>query len=93
LPVRGLAHRAHRRRCGGAPIPEVIFEKSSEDTVLRKLLWFLEGGEVSEKHWRDILSVLRVSGAVVDDAYLAAWASRSKLSALLARARTARAPA
>lgn len=41
-------------RAGG----ETIVVKSAEDTVLRKLLWFREGGEVSEKQWRDIVSVL-----------------------------------
>jgi hypothetical protein len=36
--------------------------------VLRKLLWFREGGEVSEKQWRDVVSVLRISGDTMDDA-------------------------
>lgn len=29
--------------------------KAPEDTVLRKLLWYREGGEVSDKQWRDIV--------------------------------------
>lgn len=66
---------------------ETIVVKSAEDTVLRKLLWFREGGEVSEKQWRDIVSVLRISGAAMDDAYLTSWASRLELEALLQRAR------
>lgn len=69
---------------------EAIVVKSAEDTVLRKLLWFREGGEVSEKQWRDIVSVLRISGASMDDAYLTSWASRLQLEALLQRAREAR---
>ena len=71
---------------------ESIVVKSAEDTVLRKLLWFREGGEVSEKQWRDIVSVLRVSGHGMDDAYLTSWASRLGLDALLERARAARSP-
>lgn len=71
---------------------ESIVVKSAEDTVLRKLLWFREGGEVSEKQWRDIVSVLRISGHAMDDAYLESWASRLNLRASLDRARKARSP-
>jgi hypothetical protein len=71
---------------------ESLVIKSPEDTVLRKLLWFREGGEVSEKQWRDIVSVLRISGDTLDDAYLDTWAGRLTLETLLARARAARSP-
>jgi hypothetical protein len=71
---------------------ESLVVKSAEDTVLRKLLWFREGGEVSEKQWRDIVSVLRISGQGMDDAYLGTWASRLGLDLLLERARRARSP-
>jgi hypothetical protein len=71
---------------------ETIVVKSPEDTVLRKLLWFREGGEVSEKQWRDVVSVLRISGETMDDAYLTSWASRLDLDVLLERARAARSP-
>lgn len=66
---------------------ETLVLKTPEDTVLRKLLWYREGGEVSEKQWRDILEVLRVSGPSMDASYLDAWAERLVLSDLLARAR------
>jgi hypothetical protein len=56
------------------------------------LLWFREGGEVSEKHWRDIVSVLRISGGTIDDGYLDSWSSRLSLEGLLRRAREARSP-
>jgi len=62
--------------------------KSPEDTVLRKLLWFREGGEVSDKQWRDIVSVLQISGEKMDETYLATWASRLRVSELLERARS-----
>jgi hypothetical protein len=71
---------------------ESLVIKSSEDTVLRKLLWFQSGGEVSEKQWRDVVSVLRVNQGVIDDGYLAAWASRLGLSELLERAKNASNP-
>ncbi|MEI9937858.1 MAG: hypothetical protein WDO69_11625 [Pseudomonadota bacterium] len=62
--------------------------KAPEDTVLRKLLWFREGGEVSEKQWRDVVSVLQISGDKMDQTYLTAWASRLRVSDLLGRARS-----
>lgn len=64
-----------------------LFVKSAEDSVLRKLLWYRQGGEVSERQWRDVVEVLRQSRAVLDDGYLDAWAERLGVEALLARAR------
>lgn len=66
---------------------EPLVVKSPEDTVLRKLLWFREGGEVSEKQWRDVVSVLQISGHKLDETYLTGWASRLRVSDLLERAR------
>lgn len=67
---------------------EALVLKSPEDTVLRKLLWYHAGGEVSDKQWRDVIEVLRVSGPSMDNTYLTAWANRLGLVTLLARART-----
>jgi hypothetical protein len=41
---------------------ESLVIKSPEDTVLGKVLWYREGGGVSERQWRDVVEVLRVSG-------------------------------
>lgn len=65
---------------------ESLVIKSPEDSVLRKLLWYREGGEVSEKQWRDVVSVLRISGSSMDRNYLQTWAARLKIADLLARA-------
>jgi len=67
---------------------ESLVVKSPEDTVLRKLLWFREGGEVSEKQWRDVVSVLKISGDRMDETYLTTWASRLELTQLVERARS-----
>ena len=60
---------------------------SPEDVILMKLDFHRRGG--SDKHLRDIASVLRVSGDQVDRAYVDSWADRLGLSetwqALLAR--------
>jgi hypothetical protein len=60
--------------------------KSPEDTVLRKLQWYRSGGSVSELQWRDVLGVLRVSGAEMDRRYLAHWSRELGVSDLLERA-------
>lgn len=65
---------------------ETLYIKAPEDTVLRKLLWFQAGGEVSEKQWRDIIEVLRVSGPQMDRAYLQHWAQALRIPHLLDRA-------
>jgi hypothetical protein len=65
---------------------ETLVVKTPEDTVLRKLLWYREGGEVSDRQWRDVLEVLRVSGSTMDVAYLGGWAARLGISGLLDRA-------
>lgn len=45
------------------------------------------GGSVSDRQWRDIVSVLRQTGGTLDEAYLDAVASGAGLTDLLARAR------
>jgi hypothetical protein len=66
---------------------EAIVVKSAEDTVLRKLLWFQAGGGVSDRQWRDIVQVLRVSGPTMDPGYLEDWAGQLGVMDLFARAR------
>ncbi|HSN97193.1 MAG TPA: hypothetical protein VLS89_02810 [Candidatus Nanopelagicales bacterium] len=78
---------SRRRRVRVKSTGEELFVKSPEDTVLRKLLWYREGGEVSTKQWRDVVEVLRVSGPQIDPLYLDAWAARLGVAALLSRAR------
>ncbi len=65
---------------------ETLVVKTPEDTVLRKLLWCREGGCTSERQWRDVVEVLRVSGAGMEDAYVSQWAERLGTTRLLERA-------
>jgi hypothetical protein len=50
---------------------------SAEDVILKKLEYYREGG--SDKHVRDIISILKIAGPTVDRAYLADWVSRLSL--------------
>jgi hypothetical protein len=68
---------------------QVIVVKSPEDSILRKLLWFVESGEVSDRQWRDVVEILRVSAAALDGGYLDAWAARLGVTEQLTRARAA----
>jgi hypothetical protein len=61
--------------------------KSPEDSVLRKLLWYRDGGCVSEHQWRDVLGVLAVNAGALDSAYLDRWAAELEIADLLERAR------
>lgn len=80
------AEFSRRRAVQVRPTGETLVLKTPEDTVLRKLLWYEAGGRVSDRQWRDIQSVLRISGANMDRSYLEHWARRLNLEALLARA-------
>ena len=52
---------------------------SPENVILMKLRYFQEGG--SEKHLRDIASILLVQGEAVDRTYLDEWASKLGVAA------------
>jgi hypothetical protein len=71
---------------------ETLVVASPEDTVLRKLLGYQQEGGVSERQWRDVVEILRVSGPEMDSAHLSAWADRLGLTATLERAKIASRP-
>jgi hypothetical protein len=78
---------ARRRPVAVRSTGETLVVKSPEDTVVRKLLWYRQGGGVSDRQWRDVVEVLRVSGPSMDGAYLAVWTQRLGLTSLLERAK------
>lgn len=75
------------RREALGPLQEVNF-CTAEDVVLRKLQWYRDGGEVSERQWADVLGILQVQAGLLDWTYLTRWARELDLGALLARARS-----
>ncbi len=61
--------------------------KTAEDSILRKLSWFREGGEVATLQWRDVVGILRNRRGALDDGYLDRWAAELGVADLLDRAR------
>ena len=66
---RGRFARANRVQ--PAPGYEAAFS-SPEDIIIKKMQFYEEGG--SEKHLRDIASVLTIRGESIDRTYIARWA-------------------
>ena len=56
---------------------------SAEDTILSKLEWYRQGGEVSERQWRDVLGILRTKSGALDLDYLRTWGKELVVSDLL----------
>jgi len=56
------------------------YTAAPEDVILGKLWYYRDGG--SEKHLRDIAAMLQVSGAEIDQVYIAEWAQQLGLMEL-----------
>lgn len=63
-----------------------FFVTSAEDIVLHKLHWYRKGGEVSSQQWQDVLGVLKMQRARLDERYLRDWAEKLHVADLLRRA-------
>jgi Nucleotidyl transferase of unknown function (DUF2204) len=59
---------------------------SPEDLILRKLMWYRQGGSTSERQWLDVLGVLKVQAQSLDMAYMQDWAWKLGVTDLLERA-------
>jgi hypothetical protein len=60
-----------------------LFVHPPEDILLQKLRWFRIGGKVSDRHWRDIIAIVRVQGPRLDREYLRAQAPALGVTDLL----------
>lgn len=56
------------------------------DIILQKLIWYEIGNRVSERQWRDIIGVIKVSGEDLDMEHLCSWAVKKNLWQLLQKA-------
>ena len=74
-------NRSRMSRARALPILEnqSVRFASPEDAILMKLKYFQEGQ--SDKHIRDIRSVLKIQGERIDYAYLDEWASQLSVTA------------
>jgi hypothetical protein len=92
VPRTGL-HRLEiergRRQRLGPGYPDEIRIVTPEDLLLQKLRWYLDGGGVSEKQWRDVLGILKVRGHSLDFDYVRRWATELDTLEVLDRALTA----
>ena len=66
--------------------PRDVFVKSAEDTILRKLLWFRLGGEVSDRQWEDVRGIVNVQDTRLNVEYLTQWAEQLGIQDLLEKA-------
>jgi len=77
--------RRQRHQVATSP-PQSAYFASPEDIILAKLEWYRSGGEVSDRHWDDVLGVFKVQGEQVDRQYLRRWAVELGVTDLLERA-------
>jgi hypothetical protein len=82
LDERQIARRRRVDLGGGRSLPI----HPPEDILLQKLRWYRLGGEVSDRHWRDIVSIVRVQGRALDREYLRDGARVLGVTDLLTRA-------
>jgi hypothetical protein len=63
-----------------------LWVTSAEDQILRKISWYRDGGEVSDRQWRDIVGLLRTQRSTLDFEDLRTAATLLGLDDLLSRA-------
>ncbi len=69
----GQSQLARRKRV--AILPNLVADTAAPEDVILGKLWYYQEGE-HEKHLRDIASMLRISRAQIDLAYIAHWAKQ-----------------
>ena len=83
-PIDGqqLARRQKVQLTGGRS----LYVHPPEDILLQKLRWYVKGGQISDRQWRDILAIVRVQGQRLDRGYVEANADVLGVREVLARA-------
>ena len=65
---------------------QFVYVATAEDTILAKLRWYRDGGEVSSTQWSDVLGILGVTDLSLEFDYLREWSDRLGVRDLLERA-------
>lgn len=87
FPATGRFARAELTRAIDVEVDaRLIRAVCAEDVLVHKLWWYREGGEASERQWRDVLGIIGVQGARLDHALLAESAAELGVEDLLAKA-------
>ncbi len=87
FPAHNAFHRSELKRATmrqlGLPGGTVgCLVATAEDVLLAKLLWYRDGGKVSERQWADITGILKIN-RTLELPYLATWAAELDVSNLL----------
>jgi len=67
---------------------QFVYVATAEDTILAKLRWYRDGGEVSSTQWSDVLGILGVTAFSLEFDYLREWSEKLGVRDLLDRALT-----
>jgi hypothetical protein len=76
---------ARRRRVEVRP-GQALYMHPPEDVLLQKLRWYMKGGGVSDRQWRDVIAIIRTQGRRLDRNYLSANSGVLNVSEVLQRA-------
>ena len=85
-PLEAQQLERRRRIRVSSRLERFLYVHAPQDILLQKLRRYQIGGGVSERQWRDVVSIVVVQGARLDRGYLSATAARAGLSDLLERA-------
>jgi hypothetical protein len=86
FPAEALGRQqiARRKQIVARPGTAPLYFYSAEDLIIRKLLWFRAGNEMSSRQWRDVVSLMKL--APIDSATLLHRAREQNVEDLLLRA-------
>lgn len=86
LPDNVFGQQQLKRRSPETLLPDstqTTYISTPEDTILAKLSWYRQGGEVSQRQLADVAGIIKVQGQRLDVSYLRDWADKLNVRDLL----------